>query len=144
MHEHGGIYMNNNQNYIRGIPKLYVTVGLVASGKSTWAETHKEELNAIIHSSDEIRKELGDVNDQSKNELVFKILHQRIKDDLQAGKNVIYDATNLNRKRRIHFLQNELKGIPCEKICLLFATPYEICLSNNFARDRQVPEEVLK
>ena len=122
---------------------IYVTIGMPGSGKSHWAETHKEELNAVVHSSDSIRAELGDVNDQSKNELVFKILHQRIKDDLRAGKNVIWDSTNLNRKRRIHFLNNELRDISCEKICVLFATPWEQCLANNFARDRQVPEEVL-
>lgn len=123
--------------------KFIMLCGLPGSGKSHWAETHKEELNVVIHSSDSIRAEFGDVNDQSKNELVFKILHQRIKDDLRAGKNVIYDATNLSRKRRIHFLQNELRDIPCEKICVLFATPFEICSTNNFTRDRQVPEEVL-
>lgn len=123
-------------------PTIFYCVGLPASGKSTWAETHKEELNAVVHASDSIREELGNINDQSKNELVFKILHQRIKDDLSAGKNVIYDATSLNRKRRIAFLQ-ELKNIPCEKICVLFATPFQLCCARNFARDRQVPEEVL-
>lgn len=123
--------------------KLYVTVGLPASGKSTWAETHKDELNAVVHSSDNIRAELlNDVNDQSKNDKVFKIFHRRIKDDLRAGKNVIYDATNLSRKRRVAFI-NELKKIPCEKVCILFATPFEQCCARNFARDRQVPSDAL-
>lgn len=123
-------------------PCLTYLVGLPASGKSTWAETHKDKLNAIIHSSDSIRAELGNINDQSKNTEVFEILHKRIKDDLRAGKNVIYDATSLSRKRRIAFL-NELKNIPCEKVCVLFATPYEMCIARNFARERQVPEDVL-
>lgn len=123
--------------------KLYILCGMPGSGKSHWAETHKEGLNAVVHSSDAIRAELGNVNDQSKNELVFKILHQRIKDDLKAGKNVIYDATNLSRKNRVHFIKNELRNIPCEKICVLFATPWEMCCARNFARDRQVPVEVL-
>ena len=125
-------------------PKFYMTVGLPGSSKSTWAETHKDELNVVIHSSDSIREELfGNANDQSKNTEVFEILHKRIKDDLRAGKNVVYDATNLNRKRRIHMLQNELRDIPCEKVCVLFATPYEMCLARNFARDRQVPDGVM-
>ena len=123
--------------------KFIMLCGLPGSSKSTWAETHKEVLNAVVHSSDAIRAELGNVNDQSKNELVFKILHQRVKDDLSAGKNVIYDTTNLSRKNRIHFIKNELRNIPCEKICVLFATPYEMCCARNFARDRQVPVEVL-
>lgn len=118
--------------------------GIPGCGKSTWAENNKDKLNAVVHSSDNVRIELlNDVNDQSKNEEVFKILHQRIKDDLRAGKNVIYDATSLNRRRRIHFLNNELKGIEYEKVCVLFATPWEQCLARNFARDRQVPEEAM-
>ena len=124
--------------------KFFMTIGLPGSGKSTWLESNKEKLNFIIHSSDEIRAELGDVNDQSQNELVFNILHKRIKEDLLNGKNVAYDATNLSRKRRTHFLQNELRDISCEKICILFATPYECCLKNNENRERKVPESVIK
>lgn len=124
-------------------PIFYMSVGIPGCGKSTWAETHKDELNAVVHSSDFIREELGDVNDQSKNEEVFKILHQRIKDDLRAGKNVVYDATSLARKRRMYFINTELKDILCEKVCVLFACPFELALSRNFARDRQVPEEVM-
>lgn len=124
--------------------KFYMTVGLPGSSKSTWAEANKEELNFVIHSSDNVRSELGDVNDQSKNELVFNILHRRIKEDLLSGKNVCYDATSLNRKRRMNFINNELRDIPCEKICVLFATPIEICKNNNANRERKVPEEVIE
>lgn len=124
-------------------PTLTFLCGLVASGKSTWAKTHKDELNAVIHSSDNLRIELcNDINDQSKNTEVFEILHKRVKDDLCDGKNVIYDACSLSRKRRIAFL-NELKNIPCEKVCVLFATPYEQCVANNAERERKVPTEVL-
>ena len=121
--------------------KFYMLCGLPGAGKSMYADKLKEK-KVIIHSSDVIREELGDVNDQSKNEEVFKILHKRIREDLKSGKSVCLDATNLNRRRRIAFL-NELKNIPCEKICVLVATPFEECLKQNFNRDRKVPEEVL-
>lgn len=121
--------------------RFYMMVGLPGSGKSTYADKLKEE-GCIIHASDKIREELGDVNDQSKNTEVFEILHKRIKDDLKNGKSVVYDATNLNRKRRVAFLQ-ELKNIPCKKICVLVATPYEMCVAHNFKRDRRVPVEVI-
>lgn len=120
---------------------FYFMVGLPGSGKSTYAEKLKEE-GVIIHSSNAIREELGDINDQSKNAEVFEILHKRIKNDLRNGKSVAYDATNLNRRRRIAFL-NELKNIPCKKICVLVATPYEICVAQNVERSRTVPSEVI-
>ena len=123
--------------------KLYFMCGLPGSGKSTWLEDHKKELNFTIHSSDSIRAELGNVNDQSQNDLVFETLHRRIKEDLLNGKNVAYDATNLSRKRRINFINNELRDITCEKICVLFATPIGLCKRNNLKRERKVPEEVI-
>lgn len=125
----------------KDIPTFIMLVGLPGSGKSTYAEKIKEE-GVIIHSSDAVRKEFGDVNDQSKNEEVFRILHKRIKDDLKAGKDVCYDACNISRKRRIAFLK-ELKMIPCEKICILVAVPYEMCVYQNSKRDRRVPVEVI-
>lgn len=122
--------------------KFVMLVGLPGSGKSTYADRLATEENFVVHSSDKIRAELGDVNDQSKNEEVFTILHQRIKNSLNNMDNVLYDATNLNRCRRMAFLR-ELKNIPCRKICVLVAAPWEVCLAQNSARDRQVPEEVM-
>lgn len=121
--------------------KIVMMVGLPGSGKSTYAEKLKEK-GYVIHSSDNIREEFGDINDQSKNNDVFITLHRRIKTDLKDSKNVVFDATNLSRKRRIAFLR-ELKNIPCEKECILIATPYEMCMAQNIKRDRKVPFEVI-
>jgi predicted kinase len=119
-------------------------VGLVGSGKSTQAQKLSEKYDANIHSSDAIREELsGDINNQDINDLVFRTLHKRIKEDLRNGKNCIYDATNIGYKRRMAFLR-ELASIPCEKICVLMATPYKECLKNNTNRSRVVPKEVVQ
>ena len=77
-------------------PKLYVMVGLSGSGKSTLAKQLTDaEKNTIIISSDSIREELtGKVEDQSKNEEVFKIFHKRIREGLENKHNVVADATN--------------------------------------------------
>lgn len=127
------------------IPKIYVMMGLPASGKSTHANKLCEgNKNIVIHSSDKLRKELyGDENSQEHNAELFVELHRRIKKDLLNKKNVIYDATNISKKRRIAFL-SELKNVKCEKICVCLMTPYETCLRLNYMRDRVVPEEVIK
>jgi predicted kinase len=125
-------------------PKIFVMVGLPGSGKSYKTKELAEQYNANIHSSDSIREELsGDINNQDINDLVFKTLHNRIKKDLQNGKNCVYDACNISYKRRMSFLQS-LNKIPCEKICILMATPYDQCLKNNSSRDRIVPEHVIE
>jgi predicted kinase len=118
--------------------------GLPCSGKSTKAQEFAKEYNATIFSSDSLRQEMfGDVNEQKHNQELFVELHNRIKNQLMDGKSAIYDATNISYKRRMAFLA-ELKKIPCEKICVLMATPYEECLRRNAERERKVPEEVIK
>ena len=125
-------------------PTFTMMVGLVGSGKSTYAKQLAEEANAIICSSDAIREELcGDENSQDNNDEVFKILHSRIKENLKNGKNVIYDATNINSKRRRAFL-SEFKNIPCVKKCVVMATPFEMCCNQNESRNRVVPYEVIE
>ena len=121
--------------------KLFMLVGLPASGKTTCGKRLAEVEDALIVSSDEIRKELlGDQNDQTKNEEIFKEVESRIINGLKE-KNVIYDATNINYKRRMAFLQ-KIKDV--EKIALLIATPYDECIERNNKRERKVPEDVIK
>lgn len=125
-------------------PTLFVMVGLVASGKSSMAQSLAANFDAVIFSSDTLREEMfGDINDQEHNQELFVELHKRIKECLRNGKNACYDATNLSYKKRMSFLA-ELKNISCEKLCILMATPYEECLQRNKQRDRQVPEHVIK
>ena len=122
------------------VPTMTMFCGLPASGKSTYAEKLAKETDAIVLSSDAIRWELfGDETDQSHNQKVFQELHKRTKEWLCAGRDVIYDATNISSKRRRAFL-NELTKIDCIKNCVIIATPYEQCLKNNRDRARQVPE----
>ena len=125
-------------------PIFIMMVGLVGSGKSTYAKQLSDDINAIICNSDAIREELcGDENSQDNNDEVFKILHSRIKENLKNGKDVIYDATNINSKRRRAFL-SELRRIPCIKKCVIMATPFEMCCIQNESRDRVVPYEVIE
>lgn len=117
-------------------------VGLPASGKSTWTKDKEE----YCVSSDEYRKKYYDnVNDQEHNNEVFQIMLNDTIKLLSENKDVIYDATNINYKRRRHIVFEIKRRVPnaiCN--CVMFATPYKQCLINNSNRERKVPEEVIK
>ena len=125
--------------------KLIVLVGLPGSGKSTLAQKLKIEYKAEIISSDTLRKELyGTELDQNHNSEVFAEMQKRTIDLLKLNKNVIYDATNINSRKRMHLLRCTNKYTKTA-ICYFLATPYEMCLERNNQRvDRKVPEEVIK
>ena len=123
----------------------YYLVGLPGSGKSTYAKELSKETGALIFSSDVIREEIGaDGGDTSKHSEVFQILHRRLKGGLLRGNDVIYDATNISYKNRVSFL-NELGKLNIEinKICIITATPYEVCKMFNRMRTEAVPDEVI-
>ena len=124
------------------LTKLIVMVGLPASTKSSYAEKLKLEYDAVVLSSDKLREELlGDINSQDKNTNVFDEMNKRAKQLLDNGQNVIIDATNINRKRRIHLINNEIKAD--EYIVYYMNTPFAKCLYNDSQRGRNVGYEVI-
>jgi len=128
------------------IPKLYIMVGLSASGKSTIAKRIAEAEDCIIVSSDVIRGEIceGGVADQSKNEEVFKIFHKRIRENLRSGHNVIADATNITIKSRTAIFE-AIRRIECYPIAYVVPKKIEDCLLDNISSERMhsVPDEVI-
>lgn len=122
--------------------ELTITVGLPASGKTTWAKQHEND-NTIVLSSDGLRKELlGSEQDQSNNELVFNTLYKRAKEYLSNGKNVIIDATNVSMKDRRRTL-SQFQKFDVKKNCILFATPFEICIERDKTREKSVGKDVI-
>ena len=129
--------------------KLIILCGLPGSGKSHYAEEFKTiddtfyKGNTVIHSSDAIREELfGDPSFQGDNAKVFELMHKRVKADLQAGKTVIYDATNVTRKARrgaINLAHPTNDTIECH---IVWAEPEE-CLRRDSLRDRKVGPAVI-
>ena len=90
-------------------------VGIPGCGKSTLTEKLKAE-GYTIHSSDAIRNEL-DIHDPKKSSLIFDIMHKRIKADMEVGKDIVYDATNLSRKNRKNYLESIKRFYNYKKIC---------------------------
>ena len=122
---------------------LYIMCGLSASGKSTKAKELATEHNATIVSSDAIRGEFGEVIDQSNNNEVFKLFHQRIKENLSKGINVIADATNISMKSRRQIFET-VKNIDCDIVGYVMTKPTEQCIEDNIYREYPVPHHVIQ
>ena len=129
--------------------ELIFTMGLPGSGKSTWARNYRdtvgEEIVTVI-SSDDIRQELwGDANDQREAGKVFEVMFQRTVVALNEGKTVIYDATNLNAKKRESTLLRikRTARVPFVANLVLTTCPISECKLRQSGRDRKVPDEVI-
>jgi predicted kinase len=122
---------------------LHMTVGIVGSGKSTFVQKLQSQTNAAVVCPDDIRAELsGDASDQSKNGYIFtKVVPERIKAGLAVG-DVIYDATNYNRKNRrdVCILA---KSLGAKVVAHVFRTPHDECRRRNAGRSRVVPDFVI-
>lgn len=118
-------------------------VGLAGSGKSTFAEEVIEGRDDIIYlSSDKIREEVhGDENVQDNPAKIFKLMEERTKQAFKDGKHVIYDATNISRKKRRGLLQQLPRDI--HKTAVYFATDYQVIREQNANRERKVPQEAI-
>ncbi len=121
--------------------RLFVLVGLPASGKTTWLERNGKPAL----SSDALRAQLtGDAANQSRNSLVFANLRQMVRQRLEAGcAETWIDSTALTpRERRVWIRLAELHGCPVEAV--FFDTPVEVCRARNEARERKVPAEAME
>jgi len=123
---------------------LIVLVGIQGSGKSSWAEKEKQRCDIAVVSTDELRALLfGDVTDQSNNAQVFELAHKLVATYLEAGVDVIYDATNIKKEWRKPLIEIG-KKYDAYIICIYFNIPIETCLDRNFKRNRKVPSDVIK
>lgn len=133
--------------------KIKATVGLSASGKSTWAHSEwlKDPLNTVIIERDTIRNllfgfddksiskyyELEDLNKLEKE--VTKYQNTLIYDSLEQGKTVILSNTHLNRKRDLESLK--YWNVPVE--VKVFPITLKEALTRDMGRVRQVGDKVI-
>lgn len=126
---------------------LHITVGIPASGKSRFAQQELEEGHVdLVLSTDQIRLELtGDMTSMERNVDVFLLLHERINDNLRAGKQVLVDATNLNPVYR-RTLRAFATFHNAEAWAYIFADSwnYDLCQYRNMGRSRVVPTDVMR
>jgi predicted kinase len=125
------------------LPELIFTVGLPGSGKTSWIKSQK---GFEVVSLDEIRRQLGNISDVSRDVEVVRIGKSRLKSLLEQGKNVIFDATNIKSQYR----KDILEGLPpCKKKAKVFHVDPEeakrrikLDIQNKVDRSN-VPDEVI-
>jgi len=119
-------------------PNLLMLIGIPGCGKSSWLAGFQDSpcipvqtgrslrghyvfidyVPYIIVCPDTIRQSYGDINDQSKNVLVWQEAKGLTIDRLYCGVSVIIDATNVDVIRRGEFLA----GLPpCRKLVKIFS-----------------------
>jgi predicted kinase len=128
--------------------KMFVLVGLPASGKSTVRDVLAKHLSKLglaytIVSPDDIRGELcnGDVTDQSRNKQVFELAHDRLNKNLKGGRSVIFDATCVDLKTRRQLIRIADRS-KAGKVAVWMDTSLRVCKQRNSKRDRVVPDFV--
>ncbi len=123
-------------------PCLVVLVGAAGSGKSTFASRHF--ASAQILSSDAFRVLIsGDPTDQSANAAAFTALHAALDRRLQDRLTSVIDATNLTRGAR-RALVGRATGSGVAALAIVLDLPHDRVLERNAARDRVVPEDVVR
>lgn len=124
------------------MPNFIMLVGLPGAGKTYTAQQLAKSCNAVVLSSDNIRKELyGSEVTQGTHDEVFGLMNKRAADYLKNGTSVVYDATNLRRKNRKHLLSVLPKE--CTKKVYVVWARYETCLERDAYRKRSVGKNVI-
>jgi predicted kinase len=121
--------------------RVVLAIGLPACGKSTWFRKH----GITPLASDELRILLADdVNEQRYQARIFETLLYLLHVRLDLGRPASYiDATNLVGEQRKPFVE-AAKRRGCRLEAIFFDVPLEVCLERNAARERQVPEDVMR
>lgn len=118
-------------------------IGAAGAGKSTFAA--RRFAPDEIRSSDALRAALtGDATDQSRNRLVFALLHRDVERRLGAGLLTVVDATNVEWHARRPLLAIARRaGRPC--VAIVLDLPLADVVARNRARaEAAVPEDAVE
>ena len=126
---------------------IYIAVGLPGSGKSTYAKNFIKGKDIEYLSSDELRAVFGkSEEDQTVTPLVFGHIKRKVDEFLKDGKNVLVDATSVNRKERADYI-NTAKKYGAKVVVLVFKLDRQGLIDRNKKRGEQggrvVPDWVI-
>jgi predicted kinase len=126
---------------------LYITVGLPGSGKSTYVKNFIKDKDIEYLSSDSLRAVYGkSEEDQTVTPLVFGHIKRKVDEFLKDGKNVLVDATSVNRKERSDYI-NTAKKYGAKVVAIVFKMDRQGLIERNKKRGEQggrvVPDWVI-
>ena len=127
---------------------VYLTCGLVRSGKSTWAKHIIDtEENYVIVCRDDIRTMLKGsyIYDYNIEELVSTVAASAILKGLQEDFNIIIDETNIKKSKRSFWLNIiEQSEVPDVDSIIMFFPEVENNLENRMKNSRGYTKEKWK
>ena len=116
---------------------LYITVGLPGSGKSTYVKNFIKDKDIEYLSSDSLRAVYGkSEEDQTVTPLVFGHIKKKVDEFLKDGKNVLVDATSVNRKERSDYI-NTAKKYGAKVVAIVFKMDRQGLIDRNKKRGEQ-------
>ncbi|OWA33363.1 phosphohydrolase [Saccharibacillus sp. O16] len=120
---------------------IHMLIGIPGSGKSVYARKLEKATRGVIVSSDAIRLRLfGGESKQKNTYVIFDEAFREIGQVLATGRDVIFDATNVDRDRRSKFLK---RFADCAVEAHFFDTPYEIAQRRIAGRKRKLDDKIL-
>lgn len=124
---------------------LNIMIGIPGSGKSQYAREYLLDENTVYLSSDDIRVDMFGFEDQTHNGEVFDRMKQETLLALKSGFDVIYDATNIVKKRRKEIIRLAKEQANTTINAYLCCTPINTILERNIIRpERKLPWDKLE
>ncbi|MGV8131892.1 MAG: AAA family ATPase [Candidatus Pacearchaeota archaeon] len=127
--------------------QIILTVGLPASGKSTWAKAEcLKNRNFVRVNKDDIRAMLSQLHSADfEREVVLATRDTLIKQFIEMGRSIIIDDTNFHIKHlkaviKIARDYNKLINIQIK----WFNTDLATCVKRNETRDNSIPEKAIR
>jgi len=126
--------------------KIIFTMGLPASGKTTWSKQYcKDNPDCIRIGRDDLRHMRGTYWIPDQEPMIKAMETQCIKTALSYGFNVIIDATNLDLQKNGDRYREFKKEFPDLEVEIQpFDTDLEECILRDSKRDTPVGEEVIR